>query len=181
MLALLFVAVAIAVPVLLHTKPWKPDDPHFQFRHLDNETYPFVSVEELVKLMASEQGVTVLDARETPSTFAVQSGLNRNIPGFARARWTDFMDGDNLKTPEAMAQAYRDRGVMNDRPVVVYGGWAADNFWGEEGRVWWHLYWLNHPNARILYGGIWAWDSKVHKVQRSMCWFTAGPSCCTPF
>jgi hypothetical protein len=156
--------VAIAVPVLLSTSPWKPDEPEFQFRTRDNETYPFVSVDELVELMASDNGVTILDAREAPSTFAVQAGLNRNIPGFRRAIWTDFMDGDNLKSPQDVAQVYRDRGVRNDRPVVVYGGWAAENFWGEEGRVWWQLYWLNHPDSRILYGGIWSWNDKIHKV-----------------
>lgn len=165
MLGLILVAFAIAVPVLLKTKPWKADDPNFQFRSLDNETYPFVSVEKLVEMMASDQGVTVLDAREPPSTLAVQPGLNRNIPGFRRSRWTDFMAGDDLQTPEVMAQSYRDRGVMNDRPVVVYGGWAADEFWGEEGRVWWHLHWLNHTDAHVLYGGVWAWDSSIHTVR----------------
>lgn len=169
MLAFIGVAFAIAVPVLLKTKPWQADDPNFQFRQFDNGTYPFVSVEELVELMASEGGVTLLDARETPSVSSVQPGLNRNIPGFERARWTEFMDGDDLKSPEDMAQAYRDHGVYSNRPVVVYGGWAADNFWGEEGRVWWHLHWLNHPNARILYGGIWSWNS-IHKVCYACAW-----------
>lgn len=163
-LGLVLVAFAIAVPVLLHTKPWQADDPSFDLRS-DNETYPFISVDRLVSLMASEQGVTLLDAREPPSAITTQAGLDRSIPGFRRARWTDFMDGDDLKSPEDMAQVYRDRGVRNDRPVVVYGGWAAENFWGEEARVWWHLHWLNHSDAHILYGGVWAWDNSIHEVR----------------
>lgn len=161
-LGILLVGMAIAVPTVLHLKPWQPDDPSFNLDS-DNSTYPFVSVDELVELMASEQGVTLIDAREAPAQFSVQAGLGRTIPGAQRATWQDFMNGDDLKSPEAMAQTYRERGVMNDRPVVVYGGWAAENFWGEEGRVWWHLHWLNHSDARVLYGGIWAWNNNIHK------------------
>lgn len=164
---MILVAFAIAVPVLLHTKPWQADDPNFDLRS-DNETYPFVSVDRLVAMMESEGGVTLLDAREPPSTITTQPGLSRNIPGFRRARWTDFMDGDDLKSPEDMAQVYRERGVRNDRPVVVYGGWAAENFWGEEARVWWHLHWLDHPDAHILYGGVWAWDNSIHSVRETL-------------
>lgn len=165
-LGILLVGIAIAVPTVLHLKPWQPDDPSFNLDS-DNSTYPFVSVDELVELMASEQGVTLIDAREAPAQFSVQAGLGRTIPGAQRATWQDFMNGDDLKSPEAMAQTYRERGVMNDRPVVVYGGWAAENFWGEEGRVWWHLHWLNHSDARVLYGGIWAWNNNIHKVRFS--------------
>jgi len=38
---------------------------------------------------------------------------------------------------------------------VVYGSWKEE--WGEEGRIWWQLEWLNHTQAYILYGGIFAW------------------------
>ena len=76
---------------------------------------------------------------------------------------------------EDMARAYSAVGVDTDRPVVVYGGWAEDNFWGEEARVWWNLHWLNHPHAYILYGGVWAWDISVHEVGSAACLCSPAP------
>jgi 3-mercaptopyruvate sulfurtransferase SseA len=127
-------------------------------------------VDWLVEQMASPGGVTVLDVRDPPKVQTVQPGLDKSIPGSTRARWGDFMNGEDLKSPEEIGAIYRAHGVSNDRPVVVYGGWSAENFWGEEGRVWWHLYWLNHTQAFVLYGGVWDWNDRIHKVR---CSFTA--------
>lgn len=165
MLGLILVGIAVAAPVLIHERPWRTDDPDFNLVTASDLPHPFVSVEWLVEQMASQGGVTVLDAREPDSLKATQAGLGLTIPGSSRSRWQDFMNGDDLKSPAEMGAEYRARDVRNDRPVVVYGGWSADNFWGEEGRVWWQLHWLNHTQAYILYGGIWAWDGSIHKVR----------------
>ena len=42
--------------------------------------------------------------------------------------------------------------MRNDRPVVVYGDWV--NEWGEEGRLFWMLEYLNHTRVHVLYGGV---------------------------
>ena len=58
---------------------------------------------------------------------------------------------------EDMQTVFRSKGVSNDVPVVVYGGWSAPTSWGEEGRIYWQLDYLNHTQAYVLYGGIYAW------------------------
>lgn len=67
------------------------------------------------------------------------------------------MDGgrEDLKSVEEIEQIFREKGVSNDVPVVVFGGWKEE--WGEEGRIFWQLDWLNHTQAYILYGGIFGW------------------------
>lgn len=164
LVGILLVGVAIAAIVLLETKPWRADEPAFTF-HNETVSYPFIYVDEVVELMNSESGVTVLDARRSGSTFATQAGLGKTIPGAQRAYWEDFLVDGSLMQPEQIAAEYRNRGVFNDRPVVVYGGWSAANYWGEEGRIWWQLSWLNHTQAYILYGGIWAWDDRNGTVR----------------
>lgn len=164
LIGVLILGVGIAAIVVFETEPWRADEPSFA---LNNSTvsYPFVYIDELIELMKDERGVTVLDARRSDSTFTREAGLGKTIPGAARAWWEDFLDGGVLKSPEAIAADFRSRGVFNDRPVVVYGGWSAANYWGEEGRIWWQLSWLNHTEAYILYGGIWAWDDRKEDVR----------------
>lgn len=169
LVGILLLGVGIAAIVLLETKPWRADEPNFS---LNNSTvsYPFVYIDDLVEMMNDERGVTVLDARRSDDTFATQAGLGKKIPGSVRAYWEDFLEDGVLKQPEQIAADFRSRGVFNDRPVVVYGGWSAANYWGEEGRIWWQLSWLNHTEAYILYGGIWAWDDRSSDVRpTSMC------------
>jgi hypothetical protein len=155
----------IGVPVLLHEKPWIGDEPGAVECH--NSTPPFICPELLVELMRAGN-VTLLDARPPPTTFTRQPGLGSTIPGAVRAEWQEFMrpaaGGDELMMPDEMAAVFRSKGVSRTRPVVVFGGWSAQGFWGEEGRIWWQLWWLNHMHVHILYGGVWAWDPAVHKV-----------------
>ena len=41
------------------------------------------------------------------------------------------MNGDSLADVAELQRVFREKGVSNDRPVVVYGGWSAANYWGE--------------------------------------------------
>jgi len=99
-----------------------------------------------------EAGATVIDAR---GTFAKSPYL----PGAHVVDWMALRDGltrtGRLADEAALRRAFERAGVRADRPVVVYG--AADEGWGEEGRIWWTLRYLGHPDVVILDGGVKAW------------------------
>jgi thiosulfate/3-mercaptopyruvate sulfurtransferase len=54
-----------------------------------------------------------------------------------------------LPEPEAFQASMRASGVLNDRPVVCYGGGAA--------RGWWLLRYFGHQQVAVLDGGLDAW------------------------
>jgi 3-mercaptopyruvate sulfurtransferase SseA len=143
------------------------EEPHRPNCH--NTTAPFICVERLVELMRSSK-VTLLDARPPPTTSTRQPGLGKTIPGAVRTEWQEFMQatasGEELRSPEDIAAVFRSKGVSNEQPVVIFGSWSAEGAWGEEGRIWWQLWWLNHKRTYILFGGIWAWDPAVHKERQ---------------
>lgn len=75
-------------------------------------------------------------------------------PGSRRASWGSFTASGGrsvLKPVPELQTQFRELGVSNDVPVVVYGSWTEE--WGEEGRIFWQLDWLGHPQVYILYGG----------------------------
>ncbi len=99
-----------------------------------------------------EAEATIIDAR---GTFA-------SAPYLPRAQVIDWMalrDGiartGRLAPEAALRQAFAAAGVEQERAVLVYG--AAQDGWGEEGRIWWTLRYLGHPKVYILDGGIAAW------------------------
>ena len=54
-----------------------------------------------------------------------------------------------------MIDLFREYGVCNDVPVVVFGRWHHGD--GDEARIYWQLDYLGHKHTRILAGGIGAW------------------------
>jgi len=116
----------------------------------------FVDAKQLHEWMNSDRGVTLLDARDDTNVFISAVRQKRVISGSVAARWTSFAaNGGILKSVPTLQTLFASRGVSNDVPVVVFGGWEAQ--WGEEGRVFWSLKYLGHKDVHILYGGIWGW------------------------
>lgn len=110
----------------------------------------FVGPEHAAALI--EAGARVLDAR---GTFAEAPYL----PEAAAVDWMALRDGlartGRLAETKRLVAAFEAAGVRRDRPVLVYG--AADDGWGEEGRIWWTLRYLGHPDVHVLDGGVKAW------------------------
>lgn len=98
-----------------------------------------------------ERGAVVLDARKDPEA--------PYLPNARPLDWMDVRDGfgrtGKLAETKALVRALEAAGVDSDRPVLIYGD--ASEGWGEEGRLWWMLAYLGHPEARILDGGLKAW------------------------
>jgi thiosulfate/3-mercaptopyruvate sulfurtransferase len=61
-------------------------------------------------------------------------------------------------------EAMRHSGVSGDRPVVVYD--AADST--SAARAWWLLAYFGHPRARVLDGGLRAWEAAGEPVVTSL-------------
>lgn len=110
----------------------------------------FVAPQHAQALLKAE--ATVIDAR---GTFASAPYL----PGARVIDWMALRDGiartGRLAPESALRQAFGAAGIEQGRPVLVYG--AAQDGWGEEGRIWWTLRYLGHPKVYILDGGVAAW------------------------
>eukprot|EP00210_Caulerpa_lentillifera_P002424 g2323.t1 len=138
------------------------DDPDYNLTpFLTIDETVFISSEQLEQYLNSETGATVLDARSRYHRVVerTKAGYGDSIPGSRSAPWTDFTRNggrDELKPIHELQDLYQQRGVSNNRPVVIYGSWKED--WGEEGRIYWQLDYLNHTNVFILYGGIFGWN-----------------------
>jgi len=113
----------------------------------------FVSVDDAAR--ALNQGATLLDARSAAEHAA------GHPMGAINAPWQDFSDPESLGRLLPDIERLRARieatGVRGDRPVYVLGGW--DDAWGEEGRIFWMLDVLGHPDTHIVSGGYEAWVS----------------------
>jgi len=112
----------------------------------------FVSVAEAAPAIA-KVGITVLDARGFRASPPY-------LPGAVRIDWLRLRDGwfrtgrldDDLSSLKAELEKL---GISSSRPILVYGAMADG--WGEEGRIWWMLRYLGHPEVKILDGGVTAW------------------------
>ena len=111
----------------------------------------FVSATEAEALRAG--GAVFLDARG-------DDWSGGHIPGSAPMDWLALRDGSfrtgRLDGLDDLGAALRTAGV-GQGTVVVYG--AGRDGWGEEGRIYWMLDYLGHPDARILDGGWPAWTA----------------------
>ena len=103
-----------------------------------------------------EAGAAVLDAR---GRAAWREG---HVPGSWPIDWLDHREGrlrTGLLTEDlaALDRALEAAGVDDDRPVLVVG--AGPDGWGEEGRIFWMLEYLGHPQVRLLDGGWPRWTA----------------------
>ncbi len=113
---------------------------------------------------AIDDGATVVDGRE-------QSDFRRaHIPSASRISWQDLVDGDRdgalVDDDEVLSERLQEAGISHDQPVIVYGGWANDGAWGEEGRLFWTLEYLGHQDVQILEGGLSAWRDAAQEISR---------------
>lgn len=121
----------------------------------------FVSVQTVRN--ADLDTLTLLDARAA-------SQYNRgHLPGAVRVSWLDYRDGwgrtGKLKSNMSeLAGDLAKLGVSQHRAVVVYG--AAQEGWGEEGRIAWMLEYLGHQKVAILDGGYDAWTRASGRTTR---------------
>ena len=103
-----------------------------------------------------DSGATVLDSR---GQKAWRAG---HIASSSPIDWRDYRAGSGREGRltddlEALASALGALGVSTAKPVLVVGGGATG--WGEEGRVYWMLDYLGHPDVRILDGGWPIWET----------------------
>ncbi len=101
-----------------------------------------------------DAGAAVVDAR------GKRAWAKGHIPGAWPVSWTSQRDGllrvgRLTRDLESVAAQFRLAGVRQDAPVLVVG--AAGAGWGEEGRLFWTLEYLGHPDVHVLDGGMPAW------------------------
>jgi len=92
-----------------------------------------------------------------------------HIPRAVVATWHDFSDPNSaikgLLDPDIgrLEKKLGALGISKDRQVVVYSN-PFDN-WGDEGRMYWMLKYLGHPNVRVLDGGWVKWSAEMRRFE----------------
>ena len=118
-----------------------------------SDTDVFIGVDDAAQ--ALEAGATFLDARDT------EAFEDRHIPSAQPLPWQDLVDGEHVGAlsddDRRLERRLQQAGLSNDVPVIIYGGWADEGAWGEEGRLFWTLEYLGHDDVQILEGGLGAW------------------------
>ena len=135
----------------------------------------FITPAVLHRLVHSDAGVTILDARHAGLRHSGEEpGFDGTIPGIEYSHWPFLFTGiegsyrcswesflkdppplTKMKSPGDMIDLFRECGVCNKVPVVVFGHWHHGD--GDEGRICWQLDYLGHRHTHILAGGISAW------------------------
>jgi thiosulfate/3-mercaptopyruvate sulfurtransferase len=125
-------------------------------------TGPLVSAVALLELIdPGRPAPTVLDVR-----WDLATGPRRDLYEQGHIPTAEFVDLDRelagpagaggrhpLPPPRAFQAAMREKGVDDDRPVVVYDDARAD----AAARAWWLLRYFSHRTVRVLDGGLAAW------------------------
>src|SRR5436853_630943 len=108
-----------------------------------------VTPEQLHRAMSR---AVIVDARDSSS---YETG---HIEGAISLPWVDLAHmpkSPSARTPREMAQILTSRGIPSAGWVVVYG--AGGQGFGEEGRMFWSLWYLGQHNVSLLDGGLPAW------------------------
>lgn len=100
--------------------------------------------------------------REGHLPGAIYVDMERDLSAPVR----DGGDGGRHPLPshQAVAALFRRLGITPAQQVVVYddmGGQMAAS------RLWWMLTWAGHPDARVLDGGIQAWNNAMGELKRA--------------
>jgi len=110
---------------------------------------------EYVKSVAGNDNVLLIDAR---GEDAAKEGT---IEGAIAIKWQmlaamegkpgDPMWGTILE-PAALSETLSNLGISKDKEIIVFG--AAQNGWGDEGRITWELIAAGFENAKMVDGGL---------------------------
>jgi thiosulfate/3-mercaptopyruvate sulfurtransferase len=125
-------------------------------------TGQLVSAAQLAELIGSgKPAPTVLDVR-----WDLAAGPRRDLYVQGHIPTAEFVDLDRelagppgaggrhpVPSPREFEAAMREKGVDDDRPVVVYD----DSGSNAAARAWWLLRYFSHPMVRVLDGGLAAW------------------------
>jgi len=126
--------------------------------------HPMLVTTEELDAMLDRDDVVVVDVRSKMAFMA--SG---HITCAVAATWHDFSDPNSgikgLLDPAIgrLEKKLGALGISNDRQVVVYSN-PFDN-WGDEGRMYWMLKYLGHPNVRVLDGGWVKWSKEMRRFE----------------
>jgi thiosulfate/3-mercaptopyruvate sulfurtransferase len=126
--------------------------------------HPMLVTTEELDAMVDRDDVVVVDVRSKMAFMA--SG---HIPRAVVATWHDFSDPNSAikglldSDIGRLEKKLGALGISNDRLVVVYSN-PFDN-WGDEGRMYWTLKYLGHPNVRVLDGGWIKWSAEMRRFE----------------
>ena len=126
--------------------------------------HPMLVTTEELDAMLDRDDVVVVDVRSKMAFMA--SG---HIPRAVVATWHDFSDPTSaikgILDPDIarLEKKLGALGISNDRQMVVYSN-PFDN-WGDEGRMYWMLKYLGHPNVRVLDGGWIRWSAEMRRFE----------------
>jgi thiosulfate/3-mercaptopyruvate sulfurtransferase len=122
-----------------------------------------ISTDELDAILDRDD-IVVVDVRSKLAFMA--SG---HIPRAVAATWHEFsdpnsgikglLDSDVTRLEKKLGAV----GISRERLVVVYSN-PFDN-WGDEGRMYWMLKYLGHPNVRVLDGGWIKWSAEMRRFE----------------
>ena len=108
--------------------------------------------------------VVVVDVR-SKMAFLASGHISRAVA----ATWHDFsdpasgikglLDSDVGRLEKKLGAL----GISRERQVIVYSN-PFDN-WGDEGRMYWMLTYLGHPNVRVLDGGWIKWSAEMRRFE----------------
>ena len=110
---------------------------------------------EYVKSVAGNDNVLLIDARgaDAAKDGTVENAIAVNWQMLAdmEGKPGDPMWGTILE-PDALSTALSNLGISPDKEVIVFG--AAQNGWGDEGRITWELIAAGFKNVKMVDGGL---------------------------
>ena len=126
--------------------------------------HPMLITTEELAGMLDRDDVVVVDVR-SKMAFMASGHILRAVA----TTWHDFSDPNSgvkgLLDPDIgrLEKKLGALGIGRERQIVVYSN-PFDN-WGDEGRMYWMLKYLGHPNVRVLDGGWIKWSAEMRPFE----------------
>ena len=111
----------------------------------------------------STSTLTIIDARD-PESYAAG-----HIPGAIHIKWGAFSEASmpmNLLPADEIAALLGDFGITGGETVVIYT--EVEGSWGADGRIFWTLEYMGHPDVHILDGGWDAWAAAGGDIETTV-------------